>query len=145
VRSYVRRPRTSHARTGRTSRPFGVPSDAAQLALLPGFRSATGLKDAFGRSIFTGTSGDALPAAALPSLARTSAPRVTHPRSCRSRSTRRCPRIHVCANAGTTVLEGRTVPQRVGAERVVWDVVVLGANDEEDADVAKAVRAWGFA
>ena len=57
-----------------------------------------------------------VPPSALQSLARTCAPRITHPRAC-IRPTRSFPRVHVCANAGTTVPDGRTVFQRVGAER----------------------------
>ncbi|KAI9446066.1 hypothetical protein H4582DRAFT_1903207 [Lactarius indigo] len=32
-----------------------------------------------------------------------------------------------------------------GAARAVWEAVVVGADDAEDADVAEAARAWGFA
>ncbi|KAH8998374.1 hypothetical protein EDB86DRAFT_3076219 [Lactarius hatsudake] len=31
------------------------------------------------------------------------------------------------------------------AARAVWEAVVVGADDAEDADVAEAARAWGFA
>jgi alkylhydroperoxidase family enzyme len=31
------------------------------------------------------------------------------------------------------------------AARALWEAVILGADDAEDADVAEAARAWGFA
>ena len=43
-----------------------------------------------------------------------------------------------------TVARFLSAPER-GAARAVWGAVVLGADDAEDADVAEAARAWGFA
>ena len=31
-----------------------------------------------------------------------------------------------------------------GAASTLWEAVVLGAGDAQDADIAEAARAWGF-
>ncbi|KAI9449906.1 hypothetical protein BJY52DRAFT_1305637 [Lactarius psammicola] len=43
-----------------------------------------------------------------------------------------------------TVARFLSAPER-SAARAVWEAVVPGADDAEDADVAEAARAWGFA
>jgi hypothetical protein len=58
-----------------------------------------------------------VPPGALRGIARSCAPRVTRPRACRCGTPRRSSRVHVCADSGTTVPDGRAISQCIGARR----------------------------